>query len=89
VGGTKGRRWIPLAAEVAWHAGHRSFERPTALRVGAATFVLTVESVASAGPLVAGRPEVRIFIASDDSGRRLRISVNGEGRVKVDMEQPG
>jgi hypothetical protein len=74
---------------VAWHAGHRSFERPRALRVGEATFALTVKSVASAGPPVAGRPEVRIFIATDESGRRLRIRVDGEGQVKVEAEKPG
>jgi hypothetical protein len=84
VGGAKGTRWIPLAAEVEWHAGHRSFERPTALRVGAVTFALTVESVASAGPPVAGRPALRIFIVTDASGRRLRIRVDAEGHTRVE-----
>jgi len=89
VRGAKDTRWIPLAAEVMWHAGHRSFEHPTALRVGAMTFALTVESVASAGPPVAGRPAVRIFIVTDDTGRRLRIRVDGEGRTSVEKQDPG
>jgi len=89
VGSATGTRWIPLVAEVEWYAGHRSFERPFALRVGAVRLALTVESVASVGSPVAGRVAVRIFIATDDGGRRLRITVDGEGWTSVEAENPG
>ena len=89
MGSANGARWIPLAAEVEWHAGHRGFERPIALRVGPLTFALTVESVASAGPPVAGSAAVRTFIVRDDRSRRLRIRVDGEGRVRVEAESHG
>lgn len=84
-----GSRWVPLVAEVEWHAGHRGFERPVALRVGAAKLELTVESVSSVGPAVAGSPARRVFIVRDSGGRRLRIQVDTDGRTSVEVKFPG
>jgi len=79
-----GTRWIPLAAEVEWHAGHRGFERPVAVREGQARLEVTVESVSSVGPAQAGSRAWRVFIARDGSGRRLRIRVDAEGHTLVE-----
>ena len=84
-----GTRWIPLVAEVEWHAGHRGFERPVAVRVGAVRLELTVESSSSVCRTVAGLPARRVFIAKDGSGRRLRIGVDGEGLTSVEAEDTG
>jgi hypothetical protein len=84
-----GSRWVALVAEVEWHAGHRGFERPVALRVGAAKLGLTVESVSSVGPAVAGSPTRRVFVVRDSGGRRLRIQVGTDARTSVEVEVPG
>ena len=84
-----GSHWVALVAEVEWYAGHRSFERPVAVREGQATLELTVESVSSVGPAHAGSPARRVFIARDSGGRRLRIQVDTQRRTRVEVEVPG
>jgi hypothetical protein len=84
-----GSRWVALVAEVEWHAGHRGFERPVAVREGQAKLEVTVESVSSVGPAVAGSPARRVFIARDSGGRRLRIQVDTQGRTSVEVEFRG
>jgi hypothetical protein len=84
-----GSRWVALVVEVEWHAGHRGFERPTAVREGQARLELTVESVSSVGPAVAGSRARWVFLARDSGGRRLRIQVDTQGRTKVEVEVPG
>lgn len=82
-------RWVALVAAVEWHAGHRGFERPAAVREGQRKLDVTVESVSSVGPVVAGSPSRRVFIATDSGGRRLRIRVDTDGRTSVEVELPG
>lgn len=82
-------RWVALIAEVEWHAGHRGFERPAAVREGQRKLEVTVESVSSVGPVVAGSPASRVFIVKDSGGRRLRIQMDTEGRTSVEVELPG
>jgi hypothetical protein len=84
-----GTRWVPLVATVEWHAGHRGFERPATVLDAGARLELTVESVSSVGPAVAGFPARRVFITRDSSGRRLRIRIDGEGRTSVEAEAKG
>jgi hypothetical protein len=82
-------RWVALVAEVEWHAGHRGFERPAAVRQGRGKLQVTVEAVSSVGPIVAGSPARRVFIVRDSGGRRLRIQVDTDGRTSVEVELPG
>jgi hypothetical protein len=84
-----GSRWVALVAGVEWQAGHRGFERPVVLRVGTTKLELTVDSVSSVGPAVAGSPARRVFIVRDSGGRRLRIQVATDGRTSVEVELPG
>jgi hypothetical protein len=81
--------WVALVAEVEWHAGHRGFERPTAVREGQGKLEVTVESVSSVGSVVAGSPSRRVFILRDSGGRRLRIQMDTDGRTSVEVELPG
>jgi hypothetical protein len=84
-----GSHWVALVAEVEWHAGHRGFERPAAVREGQGKLEVTVESVSSVGPAVAGSPARRVLIVRDSGGRRLRIQVDTDGRTSVEVEFPG
>lgn len=83
-----GSHWLALVAEVEWHAGHRGFERPVAVREGQVRLEVTVESTSSVGPADAGSPARRVFIARDSGGRRLRIQVDTLGRTSVEVEVP-
>ena len=83
------RSWLPALAEVAWHAGHRGLERPDAVVFGGRTLEVTVEEMSFVGPAVAGLPARRVFVVRDGSGRRLRITVDGEGRADVEIEAAG
>ena len=80
--------WVPIVAEVEWHAGHRGFERPAAVRVGGARLELTVESSSSVGG-AAGLHWRRVFTACDSTGRHLRISVGEEGHTVVEEQLTG
>ena len=82
-------RWAAISADVEWHAGHRGFERPVAMRVSGTRVELTVESSSCVGHPVAGRPAQRVFIVRDSDGRRLRIQVSADGRTKVEVETSG
>jgi len=84
-----GTRWVSLVAAVEWHAGHRGFERPARVLEGGARLDLTVESVSSIGPAVAGLPAWRVFITRDSSERRLRIRIDADGRTSVEAEAEG
>jgi hypothetical protein len=84
-----GARWSPLVAEVEWHAGHRGFERPVAVRVGGRRLGVTVESSRTAGPGVAGLPARRVFFVRDRSGRRLRIEADASGDSRVAIDTGG
>ena len=81
--------WHPAVAEVAWHAGHRGLERPDAVVFEGRTLEVTVEEMSLVGPAVAGLPAQRVFIVRDGGGRRLRITVDAEGRASVEIEADG
>jgi hypothetical protein len=79
--------WLPLVAEVAWHAGHRGLERPAAVIVAGERLDVRVEESTAVGPPVAGLPAQRVFLVRDGAGRRWRITVDSGGRAAVETER--
>ena len=82
-------RWLPVAAEVEWFAGHRGLERPKAVVLGDERLEVVVESASVVGPAVAGSPNSRVFVVRGAHGRRLRITVVAGRRAAVETESPG
>ncbi len=82
-------RWLPIVAEVEWHAGYRAFERPSAVLFAGERVEVVVEASTAVGPTAAGPPSRRVFVVRDGRGRAMRITVDGEGRSRVEVARPG
>jgi hypothetical protein len=76
---------MPLVARVEWRSEHRKLQQPAALVCGGERSDLEVERSWVEGPAVAGGPLVRVFIASDAAGRRVRIRAATGGRTTVEV----
>lgn len=80
--------WLPLIARVLWRSEGKYASRPVALEVGGDRVGVKVERRWTEGPQEAGERLWSVYLLRDDTGRRMRVRVDREGRERVEIEAP-